>query len=126
MVEGAETEGRANQKPAQLETHLMGKHQSLTLLIALYYTCRHESNMLSSERLNSADDSDRCRYPQTNSGWGWGLLWKNRRKNCGLEGNRNFTRRQTEPINLEPWGSQRLSHQPKSIHQLDLGPLTHM
>ena len=36
MGDGAETEEMANQDPAQLETHPMGNHQSLTLLMILY------------------------------------------------------------------------------------------
>ena len=38
--DGAETEGMV-----QLETHLMVKHQSLTLLTILCYACRQEPNM---------------------------------------------------------------------------------
>jgi hypothetical protein len=49
-----------------------------------------------------------------------GLLWKNRRKDCSPEGDRNSTGR---PTNQDPWGSQRLNPQPKSIHGLDLTPL---
>jgi hypothetical protein len=39
----------------------------------------------------------------------------------GPRGNRNSTERPTESTNLDPWVSQRLNHQPKSIHGLDLG-----
>ena len=35
----------------------------------------------------------------------------------------NSTGRPIESINLDPWGSQRLNHQPKNIHRLDLGLL---
>ena len=42
-----------------------------------------DTSNLSSERLHPAADSDRCRHPQPEDG-AWGLLWKNRRKNCGL------------------------------------------
>jgi hypothetical protein len=45
MEDGAETDRMANQQLAQPETHSMGKHQSLTLLMILCYTCRQESNM---------------------------------------------------------------------------------
>jgi hypothetical protein len=39
----------------------------------------------------------------------------------GPERDRNFTRRPTESTNLDPWGTQTLKNQPKSIHRLDLG-----
>ena len=42
------------------------------------------------------------------------------------EGDRNSTGRQTELTNLDPWGSQRLNHQPKNIHRLDLGLPAHI
>ena len=29
-------------------------------------------------------------------------------------------------MNLVPWGSQRLNHQPKSIHGLDLAPMPYV
>ena len=35
MGDGAESQGMANQYLAQIETHSMGKHQSLTLLMIL-------------------------------------------------------------------------------------------
>ena len=44
----------------------------------------------------------------------------------GPEGDRNSTGRPTESTNLDPWGSQRLNHQPKNIHRLDLGLPAHM
>jgi hypothetical protein len=40
---------------------------------------------------------------------------------AGPEGDSNSTGRSTESTNLDPWGSQRLNHQLKSIHGLDLG-----
>jgi hypothetical protein len=39
--DGAETDGRAK----QFETHPMGKHQSLTLLVILCYACRQKPSM---------------------------------------------------------------------------------
>jgi hypothetical protein len=38
-------EGIANQQLAQIETHPMGKKQSLTLLMILCYACRHDPNI---------------------------------------------------------------------------------
>ena len=38
----------------------------------------------------------------------------------GPRGDKNSTGRPTESTNLDPWGSQRLNHQPKNIHELDL------
>ena len=38
------TEWPSNNQP-QLETHSLGKHQSLTLLMILCYACRQESSM---------------------------------------------------------------------------------
>lgn len=44
----------------------------------------------------------------------------------GPEGDRNSMERPTELTNLDPWGSQKLNHQLKSIHGLDLGFHTYM
>jgi hypothetical protein len=44
-----------------------------------------------------------------------------RRRIAGPKGDRNSTERPTESTNLDPWVSQRLNHQPKNIHRLDLG-----
>ena len=54
-----------------------------------------------------------------------GLFWKNRKKDSGPEGDRNSTGRQIDSTNLDCWGSQRLNHQPKSIHGLHLGLPAH-
>jgi hypothetical protein len=43
-------------------------------------------------------------------------------KTEGPKGDMNYTEGTT---NLDAWGSQRLNHQPKSIHRLDLGLHTH-
>ena len=69
--------------------------------------------------------TDTDTHSQTVDG-AWGLLWKNRRKDCNSKGDRNSTGRPTESTNLDPWGFQRLNHQPKNIHRLDLGLPTHM
>jgi hypothetical protein len=45
---------------------------------------------------------------------------------AGLYGDRNSTGRQTESTNLDPWGSQRLNHQPKNTHRLDIDLSVHM
>jgi hypothetical protein len=47
----------------------MGKHQSLILLMMLA-----DRSKLSSERLHTATDSDRYRYPEPNSAWSLGIL----------------------------------------------------
>jgi hypothetical protein len=44
----------------------------------------------------------------------------------GLEGDRYSTRRPTESTSLDNWDSQRLNHQPKNTHRLDLGLPVHM
>ena len=43
--DGAETEGMTTPITTQLETHPIGKHQSLTLLMTLWYVCKWESSM---------------------------------------------------------------------------------
>jgi hypothetical protein len=59
-----------------------------------------ERSMLSSERLHLAADSDTDTHNQTVNGT-WGLLWKNRRKDCGPEADENFIGRPTESTNLD-------------------------
>jgi hypothetical protein len=44
----------------------------------------------------------------------------------GHKGDRNSTGRPTESINLYPWDSQSLNHQPKNVHRLDPGLAAHM
>ncbi|XP_076783213.1 uncharacterized protein LOC143440362 isoform X1 [Arvicanthis niloticus] len=61
----------------------------------------------STQKLTQTDTDT---HSQTVDG-AWGLLWKNRRKDCSPERNRNSTGRPTESANLDPWGSQRLNHQ---------------
>ena len=73
---------------------------------------------MSSDRLHAAADSVKYRHPQKTGDGVWGLLWKNRRKDCGPKGNRNSKGR---PTDLDPWGSQSLNYQPKNIHRLNLG-----
>jgi hypothetical protein len=51
----------ANQKQVQLETHIMGKHQSLTLLMI----SNRNLAWLSFERLYQAADSDRDSQPKS-------------------------------------------------------------
>jgi hypothetical protein len=51
----------------------------------------------------------------------WGLLRKNRKKDCRPKRYRNTTGRPTESTNLDPSGSQSLNHKLKNIHGLDLG-----
>jgi hypothetical protein len=41
-------------------------------------------------------------------------------------GDRNSTGRPTESTNLDPWNSQRLNHQTKNIHGLNLGLPAHI
>jgi len=41
----------------------------------------------------------------------------------GLGGDRNSIRTPIDSINLDPWVPQRLNHQPKSTHGLELAPL---
>jgi hypothetical protein len=41
----------------------------------------------------------------------------------GPKGDRNSRGRKTESINLDTWGFQRLNHQTKIIHGLELAPL---
>jgi hypothetical protein len=54
---------------AQLETHPMGKHQSLTLLMILCYAGKWELAWLSSERFYPVADSEGCRDTQPNRTW---------------------------------------------------------
>jgi hypothetical protein len=53
----------------------MVKHQTLTLLMTLF----EDRNMLNSERIHPAADSDTDTHSQTVDG-AWGLLWKSRRE----------------------------------------------
>jgi hypothetical protein len=39
----------------------------------------------------------------------------------GPKEDRKSTGKPTESTNMDPWGCQRLNHQPKNIHRLDLG-----
>ena len=65
MVDRTETEGMASQQLAKLEIHPIGRHQSLTLSMVLFYADR---NMLSSERLCPAKPLW-LRHSKPNSGW---------------------------------------------------------
>jgi hypothetical protein len=86
---------------------------------------------LPSERLHPAADSDKCIHPQLNIGWKLGTLMEELGK--GLRAPKEIGTPQEEQQSQLTWtlgGSQRLSHQSKSIHGLDLDPpipaLAHM
>ena len=65
-----------------------------------------DRSMSSSERQLTQTDTDT--HSQTVGG-AWGLLWKNKRKNCGPKMDENSTGRSTKSTNLDPWGSQGLN-----------------
>jgi hypothetical protein len=85
-----------------------------------------DRSMLSYERLHPGADSDRYKQLHPNSRWSLGTLIKNRRKGFRAERNRNSIRRPSESTNLNPWGSQKLNHQPKNIYWLYPGLPTHI
>ena len=63
---------------SQLEYHLMGKHQSLSLLIISVIIADISLSGLSSERIHPAADSVRYRYPQPNMDGAWRLKRQSR------------------------------------------------
>jgi hypothetical protein len=109
------TTNRPNLRP-------MGKHQSMTLLIILLLCLqtgvKHDCPLRDSTQQLSQTNADT--HSKTVGG-AWGLLWKNRRKDCGpgrgwkLHGKMNR-------IN-QPGPSGISETEPKSIHRLDLGIL---
>jgi hypothetical protein len=101
----------------QLEIHAMGKHQPLILLMILCYVCRQESSMAV---LWESPPSCYLRGIQTPTVKQWMELG-NSDGRVGGKDCRNSTGRPTESTNLDPWDSQWLNHQPKSIQGLDLG-----
>ena len=73
---GAEAEGMANQLLAQLETDLVGKHQSLAWLMILCYAFRQESSMAVplrgfTQQLTQMDVETHSQTVDV----AWGLLW---------------------------------------------------
>jgi hypothetical protein len=76
---------------------------------------------MSSERLDPADDGNRCKDPQT-LGRALGVLWREKRR---IEVANGVTPHEDIQSQLTWAGgsSQRLNHQPKSVQGLDLGPL---
>jgi hypothetical protein len=105
----------------------MGKHQSPTLLMIFCYACRWSLTWPSSERLHTAADSDGAETQSQTVDGGWGFLWKSWGKDFeDPRGDMNSTGRPTESTNLDPLDFQRLNHQPKNIHGLDLGLPAHM
>jgi hypothetical protein len=52
-----------------------------------------------------------------------GIIWKKGGRIGGARGVKDTTRKITESTNLGHKGSQRLEHQPKSMHGTDLGSL---
>jgi hypothetical protein len=91
---GAETEGMTKQYQVQLETHPMGKHQSLTLSMILCYACRQDPSMAVLMRLHPAADSERQR-PQSSIGRNMGTHGKIGRKIEDSDKDRNSTGRPT-------------------------------
>jgi hypothetical protein len=93
--DGAETEGKANQWPVELETHPMGTKQSLTLRMVLYYACKQEASITilweaPPQRLTETDAET---HSQTLDG-ALGALWKSW-EDCSPSGDRNSIGRPT-------------------------------
>jgi len=105
---------------AQLETHSIGKNQSLTLLMILCYACKQDPSILSFERLTETD-----RDPQSNIRWSLGTLVDELGERLrDLEG--IGTPHEDQQIQLI-WVlgvSQRMNHQSKSIHGPNLASPT--
>lgn len=105
----------------------MGKHQSLTLLMILCYSSRQKPRMtLISEASRSMRQKQMLRPTPT-----YGLELRQ----CyvrfggrieGQKGDSKSTKRWTKSTNLDTEVSQRLSHQWKTIHGMDLEPLKHV
>jgi hypothetical protein len=94
----AEKEAMVNKWLAQIESHVTGKNQFLTLLVILCDTLADRSlAKLSSERPYPAANGKRCRDPQLSIRWSWGSLMEE----LG-EGLRDSTGRPTESTNRNP------------------------
>lgn len=66
--DGAETEGMISQQQAQLDTHPMGKHRSLTVLIKLCYACKQKPSMTIFWQSPPRSWNRQIKRP-SNSGW---------------------------------------------------------
>jgi hypothetical protein len=116
---GTEMEGMVNWWLAQLETHPMGRNQSLTLLIILCYVCRQNPGIAILWELHPAVNRNRCSHKLDGA---QGILWNSWERIEGPKENRDSTRKPTDSTNLDYWEFQRLNHQPKSKHGLYLPP----
>ena len=79
---------------------------------------------LSSERFHPEANGKRCRDSNPNIRWSLGNLTEELGE--GLSGTKRTGTLQEDQESQLTWtlgGSQRVNHQPKSKHQLDLGPL---
>jgi hypothetical protein len=81
---------------------------------------------LSSERIHPAAVSDRCRQPQTNTGWRFGTHREELEKDGNPKGDMYSTGEQKSQLTCSLRGFKRLGHQPKNIHMLALGPYTYI
>jgi hypothetical protein len=79
---------------------------------------------LSFERFHSAADSDRYSRPSPNSGRNLGSLMGEYEEGLLVPKGIGFS--QEDQHSQLTWGSQRLNHQPKDIHEVDLGLPAHM
>ena len=103
-------EGMANQWLPQLETQPMGKKQSLTLLIILFYACRQWPSITV---LWEASPNSWLKQIQRAIAKYWlelrGSYGRDRGRSEVTEGNRDSTGRPTELTNRTFGGSQRLN-----------------
>ena len=108
------------------ETHSMDKNQSLTRLMILCYACRQKISISVLWEAPPADNGIRYREPQPNIRWSSGDL--SEESGEGLwDPKRTGTPQEDQQYQLV-WileGFQRLNHQPKSEHGLDLAPPPH-
>ena len=116
-----EIEGLVNQWLPQLQNHSMKGSPPLTLTVLFSYTYRQEHNIIA---LWYASVSSWWKHTETLSqilGGALGIFLRGKRNIEGPREINDTTRKHTESTN--PWGSQRLNHQPNSMHGTDLALL---
>lgn len=113
-----------SQRLAQFASHLVGKHQFLTLLLMiLCYICRLEPRITVLWEGPPNSWLTRDRKPQLSIWWSSESLMRVGKRIKGPRVVMDSVRRPIKSMNLELSVLPENDHQPKNIERLDLGPL---
>lgn len=110
---------------ADNETHPMRERESqpLAVLMIFCYTCRQEPSINVFWEASPRSYWKQQRPIAKHLSGAWGILWKRGRKDWSRQRGQRHHKTLQKQTTLVHRASQRLNHQPNSMHGMDLGPI---